>query len=201
MAIRPHVSTLWERAGKEERARFLRHLRPIWEVSLHRAPPRAALLLDRGRAEGWFQHEAARLTGLNAAPGGRILARLRRRGRTAEETVVADAVINFTGASYDWSRSRGGFNARLLESGLVRPGPLSFGVDADAQCAVVGRDGMAAADLSVIGPALRGVRWESNTLVEILQQAIQLANRLSLLPPRAASAVSELTTVETTKAS
>jgi len=44
----------------------------------------------------------------------------------------------------------------------------------------------------VIGPALRGLRWESNTVVEILHQAIQLANRIATLPPRTEATAVEL---------
>jgi uncharacterized NAD(P)/FAD-binding protein YdhS len=191
LAIRPHVSALWERASEVERARFLRHLRPIWEISLHRAPPRAAALLERGQAEGWFEHRAARLTALEAGPRKTLVARLRPRGKDAVESLTVDAVINCTGASYDWTRGGTRLTANLLDAGIVRPGPLSFGIDADAQAAIISRDGTVAADISAIGPALRGVRWESNTVVEILHQAIQLANRITTLPHRA-----ETTTVE-----
>jgi len=179
MAIRPYVGPLWQRANDVERARFLRHLRPIWETSLHRAPPRSIALLDRGRSEGWFSHRAGRIIGLDAAEGRRIAVRLRWRGQAEPETLLVDGAINCTGATYDWSRSPRSLAANLLAKGLVRPGPLSFGIDADTQAAVIGRDGAPARDISAIGPALRGVRWESNTLNELLQQAVQLAHRLT----------------------
>ena len=182
MAIRPHVPALWQRASEAERARFVRHLRPIWEIALHRAPPRSAQLLERGRAEGWFVHRAGRILALEPAPDGRIAARLRGRGQAAGETLVVDAVINCTGVTHDWGRAHGALTANLLAAGTVRPGPLSFGIDADSLYAVIGRDGVPAYDLSAIGHALRGVRWESSTLLELLQQAIQVANRIAALP-------------------
>jgi len=179
MAIRPHIPALWQRANETERARFVRHLRPIWETSLHRAPPRSAQLLERGRAEGWFAHRAARIVALEPAADGRVVARLRGRGQPEVETLVVAAVVNCTGVTHDWSRSRSRLMANLLASGMVRPGPLSFGIDADWQHAVIGRDGVPALDVSAIGHPLRGVRWESSTLVELLQQAIQLGSRLT----------------------
>ncbi len=186
MAIRPHVGPLWQRANDVERGRFLRHLRPIWETSLHRAPPRSVALLERGRNEGWFAHRAGRIVALDAAEGGRIAVRLRWRGQTASETLLVDGAINCTGATYDWTRSRQMLAANLLAKGMVRPGPLSFGIDADTQAAVIARDGRHAHDISAIGPALRGVRWESNTLNELLQQAVQLSQRLTVLQSTAA---------------
>lgn len=182
MAIRPHVPALWQRASEAERARFVRHLRPIWETSLHRAPPRSAQLLERGRAEGWFAHRASRIVALEPAADGQIVARLSGRGRAEIETLVVDAVVNCTGVTHDWSRAQSPLMISLLATGAARPGPLSFGIDADWQHAVIGRDGLPAPDLSAIGHPLRGVRWESSTLLELLQQAIQLANRLSGQP-------------------
>jgi len=179
MAIRPHVPALWQRASEAEQARFVRHLRPIWETSLHRAPPRSAQLLERGRAEGWFAHRAGRIVALHPAGDGRIVVRLRGRGRPEIDTLIVDAVVNCTGVTHDWSRAQSPLMANLLATGVVRPGPLAFGIDADWQHAVIGRDGVPAPDLSAIGHPLRGVRWESSTLVELLQQAIQLANRLT----------------------
>ena len=186
MAIRPHVGALWQRADDVERGRFLRHLRPIWETSLHRAPPRSISLLDRGRTEGWFAHRAGRILALDAAEGGQIAVRLRWSGEASPNTLLVDAAINCTGATYDWTRSNRPLEANLLAKGLVRPGPLSFGIDADTQAAIIGRDGAPARDISAIGPALRGARWESNTLAELLQQAVQLAQRLVALQSAAA---------------
>jgi len=185
-SIRPYVGVLWQRADDEERGRFLRHLRRIWEISLHRAPPRSINLLDRGRSEGWFAHRAGRIIALDAAAGGHIAVRLRARGQAAAETLLVDGVINCSGATFDWTRSGSKLAANLLAKGLVRPGPLSFGIDADTQGAVIGRDGVHAGDISAIGPALRGVRWESSTLNEMLPQAIQLAHRLTAAPSFAA---------------
>jgi uncharacterized NAD(P)/FAD-binding protein YdhS len=100
-----------------------------------------------------------------------------------------DGAINRTGATYDWTRSRRTLSANLLAKGLVRPGPLSFGIDVDTQAAVIGRDSVPANDISAIGPALRGVRWQSNTLNELPQQAVQSAQCLTAL----ASTTTELT--------
>ena len=38
-AVRPHLPALWTAASADERLRFIRHLRPYWELGLHRAAP------------------------------------------------------------------------------------------------------------------------------------------------------------------
>ena len=179
MAIRPHVDALWLRAPLAERRRFLRHLRPIWEMSLHRAPPQSAQLLERGQREGWFAQRAGRLRSLQRAADGRIVAEVVWRGAREPATVLVDVAVNCTGASYVWAKIDGRpLVSNLLARGLVRPGPLSLGIDADLTCALVGLDGRRSETLSAIGPPLRGVRWESSTIPELVQQATILADRL-----------------------
>ncbi|HKU98524.1 MAG TPA: FAD/NAD(P)-binding protein [Vineibacter sp.] len=179
-AIRPHVGALWQGADETERSRFLRHLRPFWENAMHRAPGPSARLLDDVRAAGRFVHRAARVQDLQFEPSGRVAVALRPRGSDVRVALTVDTVINCTGAHYEWSQAgRRPLVANLLRRGLVRPGPLAFGIDADPHAAVVERDGAASDRLSAIGPPLRGSRWESSTNVELLQQAIALATRLN----------------------
>jgi uncharacterized NAD(P)/FAD-binding protein YdhS len=179
MAIRPHVDALWLRAPLAERRRFLRHLRPIWEMSLHRAPPQSTQLLERGRREGWFSHRAGRLRSLRRAADGRIAADVVWRGASKPSTILVDVAVNCTGASYVWARIEDRpLVSNLLARGLVRPGPLSFGIDADLTSALIGSDGRRSDVLSAIGPPIRGVRWESSTIPELVQQATTLADRL-----------------------
>jgi uncharacterized NAD(P)/FAD-binding protein YdhS len=178
MAIRPHVGTLWLRAAPAERRRFLRHLRRIWDTSLHRAAPQSAQVLERGRTEGWFTHRAGRLLALRPA-AGRVAVDVTWRGEPGPTTIIVDAAVNCTGAQYDWPRIKGRpLVANLLASGLVRSGPLGFGVDADLNSWLIRRDGSRSDRLSAIGPPLRGLRWESSTVAEILAQAITLADQL-----------------------
>jgi uncharacterized NAD(P)/FAD-binding protein YdhS len=45
--LRPHVQDLWRRLPVRERARFLRHLRPYWDVHRHRTAPEIAQFIER----------------------------------------------------------------------------------------------------------------------------------------------------------
>jgi uncharacterized NAD(P)/FAD-binding protein YdhS len=179
MAIRPHVDTLWLRASLAERRRFLRHLRPIWEMSLHRAPPQSTQLIERGRREGWFTHRAGRLRSLQRAGDGRIVAEVVWRGASEPSSILLDVAVNCTGANHVWAKTdQRPLVSNLLARGLVCPGPLSLGIDADLNSFLIGPDGRRSETLSAIGPPLRGVRWESSTIPELVQQATTLADRL-----------------------
>jgi uncharacterized NAD(P)/FAD-binding protein YdhS len=54
-AIRPHVRALWARLSPQDRSRFVRKVRPFWEVLRHRAPrdmiDRVDMLKSRGDLE------------------------------------------------------------------------------------------------------------------------------------------------------
>jgi uncharacterized NAD(P)/FAD-binding protein YdhS len=178
MAIRPHVDALWLRASLAERRRFLRHQRPIWEMSLHRAPQQSTQLLERGRREGWFAHRAGRLRSLQRSANGRIAAEVVWRGADEPSIILADVAVNGAGASYVWAKIDGRpLVSNLLARGLARAGPLSLGIDADLISALIGLDGSRSETLTAIGPPLRGVRWESSTVPELVQQATILADR------------------------
>jgi uncharacterized NAD(P)/FAD-binding protein YdhS len=93
--------------------------------------------------------------------------------------VLVDVAVNCTGANYVWAKTEGRpLVSNLLARGLVRPGPLSLGIDADLTSALIGLDGRRSETLTAIGPPLRGVRWESSTIPELVQQATILADRL-----------------------
>lgn len=51
-ALRPITPALWQRLDVSERARFLRHVRPYWDVHRHRAAPATAAAIGRMVEEG-----------------------------------------------------------------------------------------------------------------------------------------------------
>lgn len=180
LAIRPHLAALWAGADDTERRRYLRHLRIYWEISLHRAAVPSARILDRIREEGRFGLRAGRFVDFAPAADGRIAVTVRWRDGGQEETILADGVVNATGADFDWRRHTDVPLVRtLLDRGLVQPGSLSFGIRADGQGAVIGRDGRASGRISALGPPVRGAFWESNSIPELLVQVDGIVKRLA----------------------
>lgn len=169
--IRARLADLWTGASPAERARFNRHLRRYWELALHRAPGPSNVVFTQVRAQERLTARPGRIVGISD-DGAAALVRLRPRGGGPEEEVRADLVVNCTGAEYAWPRIAGRpLVTALLGHGTVRPGGLGYGIDIDADAAVIGADGRASARLFGIGPILRGTRWESTTIVEIVAQA------------------------------
>jgi hypothetical protein len=67
---------------------------------------------------------------------------------------------------------------RLLDSGLVRPGRLGLGLDADAYGAVVDSAGNVSVAIYAVGPLIGGMSREASGIPGIRDQAEALARRL-----------------------
>ncbi|MEW6344293.1 MAG: FAD/NAD(P)-binding protein [Paraburkholderia sp.] len=178
-ALRAYTAEWWHSAALTDRRRFFRHVRPHWDVFLHRAPPVSAALVAALRASGRLSIEAATVNDLAEAPAGRVSVRYRLRGGDEERTVLTQGVVNCTGPDYRWhAGSEQCLVRNLFARGLVQTGPVGLGIKVDASLAAVAADGTVSPHLSVLGAALRGTIIEPGTVVEIANQTSKLSTRL-----------------------
>ncbi|NJR79910.1 FAD/NAD(P)-binding protein [Sphingomonas corticis] len=176
--LRPYTQAMWASAEPAQRARFLRHLRPWWDVHRHRLAPIVADRLAALAASGRLRVVAAKLADAHARPDGIDLA-YRPRGAEAVQRVTAQAIVNCTGPLGDLSRTREPLLAGLVARGTIRPDAEHLGIDVDAQARTIARDGAADNRLCAIGPMTRGAFWEIVAVPDIRRQAWDLARRLS----------------------
>lgn len=176
--LRPFTQGLWGISSSEEKARFLRHLRPFWDIHRHRIAPPVAERLDVMKVRGQLSFMAGRISG--AEPVQRGL-RLSYRARGADETsyMTVNRVINCTGPLSDLCRTREPLLQALWKSGAIRPDPMNIGIDVDQQAQVIGRDGTANERLLAVGPMTRGAHWEIVAVPDIRRQVLDLARRLT----------------------
>jgi uncharacterized NAD(P)/FAD-binding protein YdhS len=179
-AIRPHSHLIWQKLSWEERARFMRHVRPFWEVHRHRIAPAVAEKIDALREAGQLHFYAGRLTKL-VEQNGRVLAEFRRRGTTEVKQLTVAKVINCTGPRSDYSKYQHPLLINLLARGLIDHDPLALGINTENEGAVLRYrtfgDGPVGW-LYTIGAPLKGVRWESTAIPEIRTQAAVVARSL-----------------------
>ncbi len=94
--LRPFTQAMWHNASTAERGRFLRHLRPWWDVHRHRLAPqvwrRLHAIIDRGQLEV----VAGKTLGFEERPDG-VTVTWRRRGADAAETMTVQRIVNCTG--------------------------------------------------------------------------------------------------------
>ncbi|MBP0597360.1 FAD/NAD(P)-binding protein [Herbaspirillum sp. LeCh32-8] len=178
-AIRPHVPTLWNKACNADRQRFLRHIRPFWEIALHRAGPESGKKLDQLNASGRLRQLTGRIRALRPA-GDKVAVRWTPRGDTADQTLLVDRVVNAAGYEFDWLRVDDTLVRALLTRKLVRPHATGFGIDADPTTGeVLGAAVAVPGTLFAVGHPLRGAAWESNSIPEQVAGAANTALALA----------------------
>jgi uncharacterized NAD(P)/FAD-binding protein YdhS len=158
--LRPHTQRLWQELSAEDRRRFLRHLRPWWDVHRHRAAPQVMARIVEARTRGQLTVTAARVLGVHADKRG-VTVRLHLRGSGGEATAISgDRLIDCTGLNGDCATIEQPLLKQLLADGLARPDALKLGLDVTEEGAAIGGDGRPAGNLFAIGPITRGAFWE-----------------------------------------
>ncbi|KQT35362.1 FAD-dependent oxidoreductase [Sphingomonas sp. Leaf412] len=176
--LRPYTQAMWGQADRHARARFLRHLRPWWDVHRHRLAPVVADRIARMIAGGRLTVLAAKPVAAAAVDGG-LAVSLRRRGGDVVERIVVRRLVNCTGPQGDLSRTGEPLLATLTARGLIRPDAEHLGIDVDGVARTVAMDGTVDDRLYAIGPMTRGAFWEIVAVPDIRRQAWDLARRLS----------------------
>jgi uncharacterized NAD(P)/FAD-binding protein YdhS len=180
--LRPVTQAMWQRADAQERRRFLRHLRPWWDVHRHRIAPEVAAVLDLLQQEGRLTVAAGRLLTADLRDDGVDLA-WRPRGSAATCSLATRRVVNCTGPRASIAGAEPLLDD-LLGSRRVRPDPLNIGIDVDDHCRALPASGEADDCLTVVGPLTKGRWWEIVAVPDLRVQVEQVADRLALLPQR-----------------
>lgn len=176
-AIRPQSQDLWRGFSWEERARFMRHLRPHWEVHRHRVAPSVALAIEKWVGEGRVKFHAGRLQSLVDTESG-AAALFRRRGGQELVALRVAKVINCTGPRSDYSKYQHPLLINLLARGLIDHDPLALGLNALPDGEVLRYRGGPTGWLFTLGAPLKGQLWETTAVQEIRVHARELAGRL-----------------------
>lgn len=183
--IRLQAPELWRALAPAERRRFLRHVRPYWDVHRHRIAPEVARSLAALREAGLLEVCAARIVALESW-GDRIRATLAPRSGAARRTLVIDHVINCTGPDYRLAESRDTLYRQLLRERLVTPDAHGLGLQTGPVGEVLDGSGAPQAGLYYLGPMLRATWWEATAVAELRGHIERLAAALVEREARAA---------------
>ena len=175
--LRPYSQAIWQGLSWEERARFMRHLRPFWEIHRHRLAPQTAAVVDRLVAEGRLKFYAGRLQLLEADPTC-IHAMFCRRRSIQHVSLKVAKVINCTGPRTDYSKYQHPLFIHLLARGLIDHDPLALGIAALPTGEVLRYRAGPTGWLFTIGAPLKGLLWETTAAPEIRVHARALAATL-----------------------
>jgi uncharacterized NAD(P)/FAD-binding protein YdhS len=176
--VRHFAPQLWGRLPRAERARFVRHVQPHWDVHRHRLPPPLAQRLAQLRDCGKLRINAGRVHEV-IPQGDRLRVSWRGRGRREGTTLTVDAVVNATGPDYALERSREPLLRSLHAQGLIAHDDLHLGIRTDPSGACMSADGERTEDLYYLGPMLRADYWEATAVAELRGHAERLAQHLT----------------------
>jgi len=174
--LRPLTADLWVRADPAERARFLRHLRPWWDVHRHRIPPAIDLTIEAMEASGRLDIVAGRIDRIEQAGEG-ISVTWRPRTPGARPPLRGGWLIDCSGPGHDPASDP--LVGPLLASGRARLEAAGLGLDLDAGGRVIGADGAADPRLFVLGPPARGAFWETTAVPDIRKRIEGMAKALA----------------------
>lgn len=175
--IRPHLQDLWRRLPIEERRRFLRHLRPWWDVHRHRLAPDVAAMLDTVMRRGQLTVHAARILSLDPTTIG-VTTVIRHRGTNRTERVQVARAINCSGPENNYFATTDPLLRHLIEHGVVRPDPLGLGLEVTDHGALINAEGRPSRRLFGLGPITRGTFWEVVAVPDIRFHCARLAGHL-----------------------
>ncbi|MGH7026289.1 FAD/NAD(P)-binding protein [Brevundimonas sp.] len=174
-SYRPITLDLWRAATDAERARFLRHLRPWWDVHRHRIAPQIAAELDQILGEDRLAVRAGRIRAVKTSAAS-VALRLTTRDK-AEQTLSASWLIDCTGPGHDVTTAP--LTAGLIAEGRARLAASRLGLDLDEAGRVLHADGAADPDLYVLGPPARAAFWETVAVPDIRQRIEALTDLLA----------------------
>jgi uncharacterized NAD(P)/FAD-binding protein YdhS/quercetin dioxygenase-like cupin family protein len=176
-AMRPHVSRLWRGLPPRDRARFVRSVRPYWDVLRHRAPEDAHALVEAWQRDGRLERLASSVTACRPTPGG-LDVTLRLAGGDMR-TERYDAIVRCIGPALERGEADAPIIQHLLESGRAAADPAGLGIATDELGRVIGRDGTPSERLFALGALRRASSWETTAVPDIAAHAAALASAIS----------------------
>ncbi|MFL5254628.1 MAG: FAD/NAD(P)-binding protein, partial [Rhodopila sp.] len=176
--LRPFTMDVWQAMPLPDRKRFLRHLRPWWDVHRHRMAAQVADRIDAARASGQLRILVGRLRDL-AVRDGEVAVQYRPRRQEEMAKLTVSRVVNCAGPGADYDRIQEPLIRHLLRDGLARPDPLRLGLDVTGNCALLNARGAISRRLFAVGPITKGAFWEMTAVPDIRRQTEKLAEYLA----------------------
>lgn len=172
-SLRPHSQALWQGLSEVEQRRFLRHVRPWWDVHRHRIAPEVSGRIKRLVQLGQLEVVAGRITDM-WTDGLKLDVAIRRRGQRQATDQRFALAVNCTGPLGSIAASTDPLLRNLFEQGLARPDALDLGLEVDGKSHLVGAERAWA-----VGPLTKGKYWEITAVPDIRGQVAQVAYEIA----------------------
>ncbi len=176
--LRPVTARLWTEADARTRARWVRHLRPWWDVHRHRIPAAVAEAMERLEAAGRLTIAAGRVERIDATSDG-VTLNWRPRDGSTQPPITGQWLIDCSGPGH--APTDDPVTGPLIRAGRARLDPLGIGLDLDPDGRILAADGAPDVRLFVLGPPARAAYWETTAVPDIRKRIERLADELTAL--------------------
>lgn len=174
--LRPVTARLWAEADAKTRARWLRHLRPWWDVHRHRIPASVDETMNRMQAAGRLSIVSGRVGRIEARADG-VTLHWRPRGGSARSPITGQWLIDCTGPGH--AALDDPLTGPLIKARRARLDPVGIGLDLDAEGRLLTADGSPDARLFALGPPARAAFWETTAVPDIRKRIEGLVDQLA----------------------
>ena len=164
--VRRFVPELWADLTPRDRARFVRRLRPFWDIHRHRCAPATGRDFDELVRTGKIQIIRGELRRLLPTRDG-VEATLRNSKLGEVHSMIVHRVINCAGAAGPDSLAPRSLLALLAKNGTVRFDSAGVGIETTDSYRVIGSSGRPANSIHYVGPLLRARHWEATAVPEL----------------------------------
>lgn len=172
-ALRPHLPRLWQQLSTRDRVRFVRLVRPYWDVLRHRSPMNTLAAIEAQRANGEVEVLAGRVLECHPQPNG-LDVTLRLRGG-AYRIERFSRIIRCLGSTLTVDSQATPVLAALLSAGLAQRDPARLGIVTLEHGRLIDGLGRPSRQLFAIGQPCRASRWETTSVPEIVRDAVAMA--------------------------
>jgi uncharacterized NAD(P)/FAD-binding protein YdhS len=176
--LRAQAPAIWTALPPAERARLLRHLRPLWDVHRFRIAPETAATLDGLAATGRLNWHTGRIRRVVPGPDG-VAVILRLPGGEDETGLPVDRVVLATGPAQELAIAGNPALAALYRLGRIAPDPLGLGLWSAPDGHARRPDGSADPAIRIAGPIARGAVGELMGVPEVTAWAERLTEAIA----------------------
>jgi uncharacterized NAD(P)/FAD-binding protein YdhS len=174
--LRPVTAELWFKADAQTRGRWLRHLRPWWDVHRHRIPAYVDERVKQFQADGRLTIVPGRIVRIEAGDDG-VTLYWRARGTSAPPPITGQWLIDCTGPGH--AAVEDPLTGPLIKAGRARLDPVGLGLDLDAGGRLLAADGAPDSHVYALGPPARAAFWETTAVPDIRKRIEGLVDRLA----------------------
>ncbi len=170
--LRPLTQSTWQTWDIQEQNKFLRHLRPYWDVARHRLAPTLFQTLEDLKKAQKLIIKKGRISNISYdSINAQAIIELKN-----QSSVAADQIINCSG-SQNLSTKSSPLVRNLLESGYAQTDYWKMGIQTDKIGRIIGNP-KTFKNLYAVGPLRKGTLWENIAVPELRVETLTLAQTI-----------------------